>query len=180
MSKIGRKPIVFSIAKVEVQGKKIVINGPKAVFEHELPEEVNAVVDGNRLSLEVENKNSKDVRMAWGLHRALLANKVIGAEVGFEEKMKIVGLGFKALLQGTKVVFTLGYTHKIEFDLPNGVSMEIDKTGQLLNLKSADKFVLGSTCDIIRSFRPPEPYKGTGIMRENEVIVRKAGKTKSA
>jgi large subunit ribosomal protein L6 len=180
MSKIGRKPIVFSTAKVEIQGKKIVIDGPKAKFEHELPEQVDATIEGNKLTLVVEDMFSKDVRMVWGLHRALLANKVIGAETGFEIKMKIVGLGFKALLQGTKVVFNLGYTHKIEFDLPAGVSMEIDKTGQLLNVKSADKFVLGSACDTIRSFRPPEPYKGTGIMRENEVIIRKAGKTKSA
>jgi large subunit ribosomal protein L6 len=94
--------------------------------------------------------------------------------------MKIVGLGFKGQLAGKKLTFTLGYTHKIDLDLPEGVSVEIDKTGQLLTFKSHDKFVLGNVCDKVRSFREPEPYKGTGVMRIDEVITRKAGKTKAS
>jgi large subunit ribosomal protein L6 len=101
-------------------------------------------------------------------------------EKGFELKLTIVGLGFKAVSTGTKVTLSLGYTHKIDYDLPVGVTLEIDKTGQILMLRSADKFLLGNAADAIRSFRPPEPYKGTGIIREGEVIFRKAGKTKSS
>jgi len=78
------------------------------------------------------------------------------------------------------MVFTVGYTHKIEYELPDGVTVDIDKTGQNLTFKSYDKNILGDVCDRVRSFRLPEPYKGTGIMRDNEVIVRKVGKTKSA
>ena len=94
--------------------------------------------------------------------------------------MVIVGLGYKAIQSGTKLTFTLGYTHKIEFDVPAAVTVEVDKTGQLLTLKSADKFELGNVADKIRSFRPPEPYKGTGVMYQGEKIHRKAGKTKSS
>jgi large subunit ribosomal protein L6 len=118
--------------------------------------------------------------MVWGLHRALLANMIKGAETGFEQKMTIVGLGFKALLSGKKVTLTLGYTHKIDYELPEKVTLEVDKTGQMLTFRSSDKFILGNVCDAIRSFRPPEPYKGTGIIRAGEVVIRKAGKTKAS
>jgi large subunit ribosomal protein L6 len=110
----------------------------------------------------------------------LLANEIHGADVGFVKQLQINGLGFKAALSGNKVVFTLGYTHKIELPLPKEVSLEIDKTGQLLTFKSFDRMVLGEVCDKVRSFRVPEPYKGTGIKYSDEVIVRKAGKTKAA
>lgn len=177
MSKIGRKPIPFSSAKVVVDGKTVKVDGSKAKFVHELPEEIDAKVDGNELVLTVKNADSRDERMKWGLHRALLANKVKGAESGFEMGIKIVGLGYKAQLSGKKLVFSLGYSHKIEYPLPDGVTIDIDRTGQQLTVKSHDKALLGDVCDKIKSFRTPEPYKGTGIMRADEHIVRKAGKT---
>jgi large subunit ribosomal protein L6 len=173
-------PIKFSSAKIEVSGKNVKISGPKASFDHELPEGVNAVCDGNanELKVTVDEVTSK-LKCLWGLHRALLANKVQGAEVGFERKMKIVGLGLKAQLSGQKMTFSLGYSHKIDFDIPKGVEAEVDKTGQQLVFKAVDKVLLGNVCDKVRSFRKPEPYKGTGVMYEDEVIIRKAGKTKS-
>jgi large subunit ribosomal protein L6 len=179
MSKIGRKAIPFTSAKIEVNGNSVKISGGKAKFEHELPECLSLVVDGKICKLTLKDDARKN-RILWGMHRATIANKIKGVEAGFEKKIQIVGLGFKAQLAGKKMVFTLGYTHKIELDLPDGVTVDIDKTGQNLVVKSADKFVLGNVCDAIRSFRPPEPYKGTGIIREGDVIVRKAGKTKSA
>lgn len=179
MSKIGRKPIPFSTAKVEVKGNVVIISGGKIKFEHVLPLDFTVSVKNNALFLETK-KESREQNMLWGLHRALIANKIKGIESGFEQKLIIIGLGFKAQASGRKMVLTLGYTHKIDYELPEGVSVEIDKTGQHLHLKSADKFLLGKACDAIRSFRPPEPYKGTGIMKEGEVIIRKAGKTKAA
>lgn len=176
MSKIGRKPIVFSSAKVEVEGNKILISGSKAKFEHVLPEELEAKIEDKNLVLNVKN-NTRMSRMKWGLHRALLANKVKGVETGFEQLVKIVGLGYKAQLSGKKMVFSLGYSHKVEYTLPEGVTVDIDKPGQQLLFKSHDKFLLGSVCDEVKRFRRPEPYKGTGIMRADEKIVRKAGKT---
>lgn len=179
MSKIGRKPIAFSAAKIEITGNDIAINGPKAQFVHTLPEGLMAEIDEKNLKISMNNP-SRNTKMLWGLHRALLANKVKGAETGFEQKMTIVGLGFKAILTGSKVVFSLGYTHKIEYELPKEVTLEVDKSGQVLMFRSSDRFILGNVCDAVRSFRPPEPYKGTGIIRDGEVILRKAGKTKSS
>lgn len=176
MSKIGRKPIPFSSAKIEVQGNKVLISGSKAKFEHELSPEVEVKVEDKTLVVSLK-KETKKARAQWGLHRALLANKIKGAETGFEQGIKIVGLGYKAQLSGKKMTFSLGYSHKIEYTLPEGVTVDIDKSGQQLLFKSHDKNLLGNVCDKVRSFRTPEPYKGTGIMRVEERIVRKAGKT---
>jgi large subunit ribosomal protein L6 len=179
MSKIGRKPIPLSKVKVEVKNNKVSIVGAKAKFEHELPSCLSLKIDDKFCKLELAEDTRKN-RILWGMNRAILANKIKGVEEGFEKKLQIVGLGFKAQLAGKKMILTLGYTHKIDYELPASVSVEIDKTGQQLTFKSADKFVLGNVCDTIRSFRPPEPYKGTGIIRDGEIIIRKAGKTKSA
>jgi large subunit ribosomal protein L6 len=179
MSKIGKMPIKITSATVEVNGNVVSVNGPKAKFIHELPVEITAKVEDNNVFLSIE-KISRVNKMNWGMHRALLANKVKGAEVGFEQKMRIVGLGYKALLSGKKVVFSLGYSHKIDYELPEGVELTTDKPGQLLTFKSHDKELLGAVCAKVRGFRPPEPYKGTGIMKDGEQIIRKAGKAKSA
>lgn len=179
MSKIGRKAIPFSNVKIEIQDNTVLISGSKIKVTHILPEGLKAHLNSKQIFISLEN-DTKDNRVLWGLHRALLANEIKGLENGFEQIIKIVGLGFKAQSNGKKMIFTIGYTHKIEYELPEGVSVDIDKTGQNLTFKSHDKNVLGDVCDRVRSFRLPEPYKGTGIMRDNEVIVRKVGKTKSA
>ena len=183
MSKIGRKPIPFSSAKITIEGNKVLISGPKVKFEHELPKGLVAKIVDNTLVLSIDSglnspvDGEKELRAQWGLHRALLANEIQGVEKGFEQKVNIVGLGYKAQLSGKKMVFSLGYSHKIDFILPGGVTVEIDKPGQKLLFKSHDKMLLGNVCDTVRSFRTPEPYKGTGIMRDDERIIRKAGKT---
>ena len=176
MSKIGRKPIAFSSAKVEVSGRRISIQGSLAKVEHQIPESLEVKVEGKTLLLS-PRENSKTVRALWGLHRALLANKIRGVESGFEYGVKIVGLGYKVKLSGKKMEFSLGFSHKVTLTLPEGVTLTVDKTGQKLVFKSHDKQLLGATCDKVRSLRPPEPYKGTGIMLESETIKRKAGKT---
>ena len=97
------------------------------------------------------------------MHRALLANKIKGIQQDFEKIVQINGLGFKAAVSGSKVVFSLGYSHKIDFNLPKDVTLEVDKTGQRLVFRSPDKEQLGQVCSQVRALRPPEPYKGTGI-----------------
>ena len=178
MSKIGRRPIVLHTAEVKIDGNRLVIKGPKGQHEHDIPKGVLVTHEDKRLHISVSGDSAKE-RALWGLHRALIANKVQGVEQGFERKMKIVGLGYKAQVSGKKVTLTLGYSHKIDMELPEGVKMEVDKTGQQLTLSSTDKFILGNICDAIRSKRPPEPYKGTGVMYADEILQRKAGKTKS-
>lgn len=179
MSKIGRQPIKISSAQVTLSDHELVIKGLKGNFEHQVPQELAVTLDKTslKISLKVDTREGNTL---WGLHRALIANKIKGVEQGFETKVAIVGLGFKASLAGKMMTFILGYTNKIEYKLPEGVSVDIDKTGQSLVFKSADKFLLGNVCDAVRNFRLPEPYKGKGIIREHDVIIRKAGKAKSA
>lgn len=179
MSKIGRKPIPLGSVSVTVSGQNIVYKGKKVSGEHLLPDTLTVQVEGGSLMLLPKEKNL-DANQDWGLHRALLFNKIRGADADFEKQLRIVGLGFKAALSGKKVQLSLGYSHKIDFELPAEVSLEIDKTGQQLTFRSANKELLGHVCSEIRAFRMPEPYKGTGIKYSDEVIIRKAGKAKSA
>ncbi|MBT4577801.1 50S ribosomal protein L6, partial [bacterium] len=120
-----------------------------------------------------------DTNMIWGLHRALLANKIKGADVGFVRKLQIIGLGYKAILKGRNIELSLGFSHKINYELPEGVDLSTDKSGQNLTFSSYDKEVLGTVCSQIRSMRPPEPYKGTGVRYDDEIVARKAGKSKA-
>ena len=183
MSKIGRKPISLENVQVEVKGQEIHYKGKTISGVYVLPDILEAEVLEKKLLVKANNKKTKesrDLNRIWGLHRALLFNALYGASKGFEKNIEINGLGYKAALSGNKVVFTLGYSHKIDFDLPKGVSLEIDKTGQKLTFKSADKELVGHICSLVRSLRPPEPYKGTGIKFATEVIARKAGKAKAS
>lgn len=179
MSKIGRKPIELAGVQVTVDGQSVQYKGPKASGVYVIPAELEAQVDGACLMLTVRDGSRRHNRV-WGLHRALLSNKLKGAASEFEKQVRIVGLGFKAAATGSKIVFSLGFSHKIDFELPKEVSLSIDKTGQLLTFKSVDKELLGHVCSMVRALRKPEPYKGTGIRFENEVIARKAGKTKKS
>lgn len=185
MSKIGRKPIDLDQIEVKINGQEIAYKGKKNAGVYTLPNLLQAEVSENKLNLVInkENKSRKgirDVNRVWGLHRALLANTLKGSAQDFEKKLEINGLGFKAAVAGSKVVFSLGFSHKIDFELPKEVTMEVDKSGQKLTLKSPNKELLGQVGSQIRALRPPEPYKGTGIKYLDEQIVRKAGKTKAA
>lgn len=179
MSKIGRKPISTKDVQIDVKGQEVHFKGKKDSGVYVLPSELRAEYTNDALVLKSDVRSS-DGNRVWGLNRALLANKIIGAQSGFEQKVVITGLGFKAALAGNKLVLSLGYSHKIDFELPAGITIEIDKTGQILTVKGSNKMLVGQVCSYIRAFRPPEPYKGTGIKLENEVLIRKAGKTKSS
>lgn len=179
MSKIGRRPIDIGNTKVEIKGNNVYYKGKLAEGVHELPLDLKAELKDNKLYISPnvnDIKDLKNINMFWGLHRALIANKVYGSDKGFEKILRINGLGFKAMLSGSKIQFSLGYSHKIDFELPKEVKVEIDKTGQLMTFKSAYKDILGLVCSNIRALRPPEPYKGTGIKYETEIILRKVGK----
>ncbi len=180
MSKIGRKPIAVTSAKVEIIGNIIKLSGAKGNLEHEVPAGVMVTQQENKALLVSVESPTRQNKMLWGLHRALLANKVKGVETGFTLGIKIVGLGYKAQASGQKMTFILGYSHKVYYELPKGVSVDIDRSGQNMTLSSIDKWLLGSAGDQIRKLRLPEPYKGTGIIREHDVIIRKAGKAKAS
>lgn len=179
MSKIGRKPINTKDVQIEVKGQVIHYKGKKASGLYELPLDLSAQYSDDKLLLK-SNKPVAETARIWGMHRALLANKIKGANEGFEQKIIITGLGFKAVVSGKKLIFSLGYSHKIDYELPEGVTVEVDKTGQILTVKGADKVLVGQVCSKICALRPPEPYKGTGVKLEHKVLIRKAGKTKAA
>jgi len=178
MSKIGRKPIEIGNTQINITDNIVNYKGKLFSGLHELPDLLGVELKGKELYVTAK-KMTKDTNRLWGLHRALLANKVKGADVGFEKVLRINGLGYKAALSGSKIQFSLGFSHKIDFTVPAEVKVEIDKSAQLMTFRSPHKDILGQVCSDIRALRPPEPYKGTGIKYETEVIRRKAGKTKS-
>jgi len=182
MSKIGRKPINLGGVKIEIKGNEILYNGSKSSGAYLLSDRLEAELKEKSLLIRPVSSAAKDrdINMIWGLNRALLSNKIKGSDQGFEIQLRINGLGYKAVVTGKKVVFSIGFSHKVEVDLPEGVTLEVDKTGQILTFKSFDKELVGAICSKIRAIRPPEPYKGTGIKWATEVILRKAGKAKSA
>lgn len=179
MSKIGRRPISLAGVNVTIKGNEVHYKGPRAAGIYVIPSDLQVAVKNDELLL-TPNTESRELNRIWGMHRALISNEIKGAAEDFVKMVQINGLGYKAALSGSKIVFSLGYSHKIDFDLPTGVTLEVDKTGQKLTFKSADKGLLGHVCSQIRALRPPEPYKGTGIKFSTEVLVRKAGKTKSS
>jgi large subunit ribosomal protein L6 len=178
MSKIGRRPINIGNAAVDIKNNEIHYKGKKASGTYSLPASFSAELKNKELWIKPVTID-RDTNRLWGLNRALLANKIKGSDVGFEKQIKIVGLGFKAVATGNDLQFSLGYSHKIPYQLPKAVTVVIDRTGQLLTFQSADKELLGQVCSDIRALRVPEPYKGTGVMYANEVILRKAGKAKA-
>lgn len=180
MSKIGRKPIDIASVAVEIKGQQINFKGKRGAGVYELPPYLEAKLENKKLTLSLRDKKDAVHNNFWGMHRALLANELRGAEQGFEKQLQITGLGFKGIVTGNKLELTLGYSHKITYPLPKDVTVETDKTGQLLTVKSQNKELVGHVCSVIRSFRAPEPYKGTGIKLTTEVIARKAGKAKTA
>lgn len=177
MSKIGRKVIKTQGLTVTVDGQIVSYKGPKASGSYTLPECLNVKFDNDELRLELKDSKDKTKNNVWGLHRALLANELSGAREEFALNVVIVGLGFKGELKGNSITFSLGYSHKIDFAIPQNVSVVIDKTGQLLTIKSSNKFLAGDVAQRICALRRPEPYKGTGVRLENEQIHRKVGKS---
>ena len=185
MSKIGRKAIELGGVQVEVKGQEIRYKGSKDSGMRVLPQELIAKMDNGKLFILANESYAKkiarrDLNRVWGLERALISNEIRGADKLFERKVIITGLGFKAVVSGKNLMFSLGYSHKIDFPLPEGVTVDIDKTGQLLTVKSTDKLTTGQVASDIRALRETEPYKGTGIKLEDDIIIRKAGKAKSS
>ncbi len=183
MSKIGRKPIDISGVTVDVKGQKIQYKGSKASGEYVIPDLLSIKVEENKLLLQPaatakKTIKARDINREWGLHRALLSNVITGARKEFEKLVEVVGLGYKGVVSGGNMVFTLGFSHKIDFLIPKGITVSVDKTGQKITVSSADRELLGLVCSKMCELRRPEPYKGTGVKLSTDYIVRKAAKGK--
>lgn len=174
MSRIGRKAVeIPKGVTLEIKPALISAKGPKGTLTLPRHKDINVKQDGNELVFE-RLREDKSVKAAHGLMRALTANLLTGVTQGFTRQLEINGVGYRAEVKGQNVVLTLGYSHPIEYKLPEGVSAKVDKN--MLILSSIDKQLLGAAAAKIRSFRQPEPYKGKGVKYVEETILRKAGK----
>ncbi|MCR5220042.1 MAG: 50S ribosomal protein L6 [bacterium] len=175
MSRIGKKPIVIpSGVNVVLDGNSFSVEGPKGKLSRVLPEKVGVKVEEEKIVVAHDPKLFKNSSLQ-GLVRTLVANMINGVTNGFEKVLEIVGVGYRAEMNGNVLNLSLGYSHPIEFPVPEGIKIEVDKAN--ISVKGADKELVGETAAIIRGFRPPEPYKGKGIKYRDEHIIRKAGKT---
>lgn len=162
---------------LEVKGRAVNAKGPKGNLALELRPEVDVNVDGNTVLVEANGKGaSRQGRAFHGLTRALINNMVLGVSEGFKKELEIVGVGWNARMQGTKLVLNIGFCHPVEFDMPDGIAAECPAATQI-TISGADKQAVGQMAARIRKVRPPEPYKGKGIRYKGEEVRRKAGKS---
>lgn len=179
MSRIGKKPISLPAGvEVKVDGNIVTIQGPKGSLAQTLPEGISVIQEDNQALVERANDN-KQQRSFHGLSRALIANMVEGVTNGFEKKLELVGVGYRAQMQGKKLVINIGFSHPVEIDAPEGIEFDVPAPTRI-TIKGIDKQLVGNTAAHIRAIRKPEPYKGKGIKYEDEYIRRKAGKAGAA
>jgi large subunit ribosomal protein L6 len=178
-SRIGKRPIPLPKGvNVNLSGRRIEVQGQKGKLSAELPGQVAVARDGDVLQITTDAEG-RDSRRLQGLGRALVASMVKGASEGYERVLELIGTGYRCEVKGRKLQLSLGFSHPVVVDLPEGVSASVpgDSKGAVLILGSADKALLGQVSATIRSYRPPEPYGGKGIRYRGEQIRRKAGKS---
>ena len=177
MSRIGLKPITVP-AGVEVtiaEGNHVTVKGPKGTLEKQFDAALTITKEGDVITV-ARPTNNKQHRSLHGLTRTLINNMITGVNAGFEKKLELVGVGYRAQKQGNKLVMNLGFSHPVEMEDPEGITVEMDGQNKII-IKGIDKEKVGQYAAEIRTKRAPEPYKGKGIKYEDEVIRRKVGKT---
>lgn len=178
MSRVAKSPItVPSGVDVTINGQQVQVKGPKGTLSQTLNALVTLSLENGVLSVAPVDAANRLAWMQAGTARALLNNLVVGVSQGFERKLQLVGVGYKAQAQGKNLNLTLGFSHPIVFTLPEGVTAETPSQTDIV-MKSADKQLLGAAAAKVRSYRPPEPYKGKGVRYVDEVIIRKEAKKK--
>ena len=179
MSRIGKQPVVVPAGvKVQIEGATVRAEGPKGKLAQTVPTGLSAKLADGHVVIERAGDDRR-VRALHGLTRALVANMVRGVKDGFERRLEIVGIGYRAQMQGTAIQLALGYSHPVVFPLPEGVTAEIDKQVSI-TLRGADKAVVGQTAAKLRALRRPDPYKGKGVRYADEYVRRKVGKKAGA
>lgn len=176
MSRIGRKSIpLASGITVTVQNGEVTVKGPKGQLSTPTVPGIDIAVEES--SIVVTRQNEQKQTKSWhGMMRALVANMVTGVSSGFKKDLEIVGVGYRAQMQGSKLILNLGYSNPVEYEAPSGIEIATDGPTKL-SVKGIDKQSVGQVAAIIRGFRAPEPYQGKGIRYAGERIIRKAGKT---
>jgi large subunit ribosomal protein L6 len=176
MSRIGLKPIQLPKGvQVEIQPGCSIVKGPKGEVAQHIPAGITVEIEGAVVHCK-RSGDSKSQRAAHGLVRALIANQVKGVTEGFKRELSIVGVGYKAEVKGKALTLTVGYSHPIQYPVPDGIQIQTPDPTRIV-VTGVDKQRVGQVAAEIRGYRPPEPYKGKGIRYENELIQKKAGKT---
>ena len=176
MSRIGKLPVaVPPKVKVEIKGQKVMVEGPKGKLDFDLPSRTSAKLEGGNLLVSREGDDA-EAKALHGLSRALVNNMVKGVSEGFVKKLEIQGVGFKAAVLGNKVNLVLGYSHPINYLIPDQIKVTVEENTKL-TIEGPDKKVVGQVAAEIRGFYPPEPYKGKGVRYAGEHVQRKEGKT---
>ncbi|EMD7415434.1 50S ribosomal protein L6 [Enterococcus faecalis] len=176
MSRIGNKVVVLP-AGVEIKqdGNNITVKGPKGELTHEFSSDIKMNIEGNEVTFTRPN-DSKEMKTIHGTTRANFNNMVVGVSEGFQKALELIGVGYRAQVQGNKLTLNVGYSHPVEMTAPEGVTFEVPANTQVI-VKGINKEVVGELAANIRGVRPPEPYKGKGIRYVGEFVRRKEGKT---
>ena len=176
MSRIGKQPIAIPAkVKVEVKGQKVHVEGPKGKLDWELPARTSLKVDGDKIVVSRAGEDAQS-KALHGLSRALVNNMVKGVTEGYVKKLEIQGVGFKAAVTGKVVTLALGFSHQINYNIPDQIKVTVEENTKL-TIEGPDKMLVGKVASEIRSFYPPEPYKGKGVRIVGERVRRKEGKT---
>jgi large subunit ribosomal protein L6 len=177
MSRIGKKPVpVPSGVTANVEGQTVKVKGPKGALQFVVPDEVAVKLEDGKVKVDPRNE-TKRARAMWGTSRTMVANLVTGVTKGFERKLEITGVGYRAAVQGKNLQLALGYSHDIVFPIPEGIAIVTPKPTEIV-ITGIDKQKVGQVAAEIRDYRPPEPYKAKGIKHAGEYIFRKEGKKK--
>ena len=175
MSRIGNKPITVPAGvEVKLDGQKITVKGPKGTLEREIHKNMKVSLEGNVITVARPDDEPAN-RSLHGLTRTLINNMIEGTLNEFQRKLEINGVGYRAQKQGTKLVLTLGYSHPVEMEAPDGITFDVPNPNEII-VRGIDKELVGQTAAVIRTKRPPEVYRGKGIKYAEEVIRRKEGK----
>jgi large subunit ribosomal protein L6 len=177
MSRIGKKAVPLPTGvTANVQGQTVMIKGPKGALQLKLHDDIVAKVEGNTVKVDPKVETDR-ARAQWGTSRTLVANLIAGVTKGYEERLEINGVGFRAAVQGKNLQMQLGFSHDIVFPIPDGITIATPKATEIV-ITGLDKQKVGKAAAEIRSYRPPEPYKGKGVKYAKEFILRKEGKKK--
>ncbi|MDQ6961150.1 MAG: 50S ribosomal protein L6 [Mariprofundaceae bacterium] len=175
MSRVGKKSIsIPSGVNVTISATDLSVKGPKGELSSPLFPGITASVAENEVSLQCDNLTSKSSKANYGMARALLANNILGVSCGFTRTLELRGVGYRAQVQGSKLNLSLGFSHPVEYPVPQGIEIKVDKS--LIHIHGVDKQTVGQIASEIRAFRPPEPYKGKGVRYQNERVIMKEGK----
>ena len=176
MSRVGKKPIIVPKGvEITFDGRVLSAKGPKGELSRPIHPNVSLAIDKSQIAVSVSD-TSKESQSLFGLFRSLIANMIVGVSEGFKKTLEIVGVGYRVELSGNQLVFNLGYSNPIKYDIPRGIEVQLDQKNKVV-LSGIDKELLGITAATIRRFRTPEPYKGKGVKYLDEKVRRKAGKT---